>query len=106
MGATSRQFRILVLAACVPLAQCLHDDDGDTPASRLAVVDAYPNLAFTDPVVFAQAPGDPARAFVVAQRGVVHVFEHRPDAAASSVFLDIDARVTDTGGEMGLLGLA
>jgi glucose/arabinose dehydrogenase len=93
----------MLLVASLALAHC-HDDDGREP--QLAVVDAYPALSFPAPVFFAQAPGDPARAFVVAQDGVVYAFAHSRAATSAAPFLDIRALVTDDGGEQGLLGLA
>ena len=53
----------------------------------------------------AQAPGDDARWFVVEQAGRVLVFDNLDTVAATSVFIDITARVQD-GGERGLLGMA
>ncbi|WP_337043649.1 PQQ-dependent sugar dehydrogenase [Emticicia sp. 17c] len=74
-------------------------------AEEYQAVNAFPNLTFDDPVEFTYAPDGTNKVFVVEQRGVIRVFENVSSADKSSVFLDIDARVT-SGGEMGLLGLA
>ncbi len=60
---------------------------------------------FTNPVLLLQAPNDPARWFVVEQRGVVRTFANQSGVASSTVFVDITNRVR-SGGEQGLLGLA
>jgi hypothetical protein len=52
-----------------------------------------------------QAPGSATRWFVVEQAGRVRVFNNDAAVAASTLFVDIAARVR-SGGEMGLLGLA
>ena len=74
-------------------------------ASAIEVTRVYPALAFTNPVLAVQAPGDDARWFVVEQAGRVLVFDNLDTVAATSVFIDITARVQD-GGERGLLGMA
>lgn len=53
-----------------------------------------------------QAPRDSSRWFVVERFGTVRVFENNPAVAASSVFLDIGARVESSCSECGLLGMA
>jgi len=62
------------------------------PASAIEVTRVYPALAFTNPVLAAQAPGDDARWFVVEQAGRVLVFDNLDTVAATSVFIDITAR--------------
>jgi uncharacterized repeat protein (TIGR03806 family) len=64
----------------------------------------YTNLSFSSPVAMLQAPGDDSRWFVVEKAGVVRTFSVS-NPAASSVFIDIAARVTDDS-EQGLLGMA
>jgi glucose/arabinose dehydrogenase len=116
MGGTRdrRHLRIAALVAAPLLLNCGGGGDGApndpckgpcTPGG-IAIVDAFPNLSFDQPLFFAQAPGDTTRAFVATQQGIVYVFANRADVAAAGVFLDIDARVTDAGGELGFLGFA
>ena len=109
----ARRSRLRVLAlgmAGLGLVQCHGDDDAPAgpapPPVDIRAAEAFPNLSFASPLAFAQAPGDASRSFVATQDGAVHVFAHRADAASSSIYLDIRDRVTDAGGELGLLGLA
>ncbi|MEP7313359.1 MAG: PQQ-dependent sugar dehydrogenase [Pseudomonadota bacterium] len=66
---------------------------------------AFPSLSFASPVALLQAPGDPARWFVVEQGGVVRRFVNSDSSTSSAVFVDLSGRVTFSG-EAGLLGLA
>jgi glucose/arabinose dehydrogenase len=77
------------------------------PAATPAILEAqvFPLLDFSGLVSLQQAPGDATRWFAVEQDGVIRVFANDQSAAASTVFLDISARVT-SGGERGLLGMA
>ncbi|MEP0545625.1 MAG: PQQ-dependent sugar dehydrogenase [Rhodothermales bacterium] len=76
------------------------------PASAQLSADlAFPNLTFSSPVGVEHDPVNPDLLYVVEQRGVIRVFDNDPDVSTTSVFLDIDDRVT-SGGETGLLGLA
>ena len=106
--------RLPLLFAALVLAQC-HDggcdacgfsNGGGPPAGTVDAVDAFPLLSFNSPLAFTQAPGDPTRAFVVTQEGVVYAFAFDAAAATATPFLDIDSLVTDNGGELGLLGFA
>ena len=80
----------------------------------IATERAFPNLSFKDPgtggsrnpLLMIQAPHDSSRWFVVERFGTVRVFENNPAVAASSVFVDIAARVKSTCAECGLLGMA
>ena len=76
------------------------------PASAQLSADlAFPNLTFSSPVGVEHDPVNTALLYVVEQGGVVRVFDNDPDVSTTSVFLNIDGRVT-SGGETGLLGLA
>lgn len=74
--------------------------------AQYTLLNAFPELNFTNPVDF-QHPGDGSnRAFIVEQRGIIRVAENNDDAVSTTKnFLNITGRVAD-GGEMGLLGLA
>jgi glucose/arabinose dehydrogenase len=108
MHGDSRILRGCLLAATLGLAQCHSGSGGggDPAPSTVAITNAFPQLSFSAPLYFAQAPGDPGRAFVVTRGGAVHAFDFDPAATASTMFLDIRDLVTDSGGEMGLLGFA
>ena len=97
----------VVLAAA--LAACSNSEftgAGGRDTAAPAIVPAFPALTFSNPLFLTQAPGDDTRMFVVTQGGVIHVFENRDDVASAKVFLDLSDRVTQNGGELGLLGLA
>ncbi len=86
--------------------------EGQNPASdpntvpNYALVDAYPNLLFKQPVEYVQ-PGDGSnRVFVVEKAGKILVFENEPQVAVTQVFLDLSSRVDSSSNEKGLLGLA
>ena len=94
----------------------------DTTPLPLAAEIAFPNLKWTGwapvtddgkplplrPTVLTHAPDGSNRIFVVAQRGVIHVFPNDQRAEATGVFLDIRPQVVyqDKENEEGLLGLA
>ena len=68
-------------------------------------VKAFPNLSFTSPLWFGQAPGNGTRAYVVEQGGLIWVFDFNGAVATKTVFLDLTDR-TRANGEQGLLGFA
>jgi glucose/arabinose dehydrogenase len=108
MRGDSRVVKACLLGATLGLAQCIHDDDGGSSRPTVAVVDAFPQLGFIGgaPLFFLQAPGDADRAFVVDLDGAVRVFDLDAGVASSTIYLDLRSRVTDEGGELGLLGFA
>jgi glucose/arabinose dehydrogenase len=65
----------------------------------------FPQLTFERPLYLAAAPGDAKRLYVVAQNGVIHVFE-RGNPVKATVLLDISRKTSRKGEEEGLLGLA
>jgi glucose/arabinose dehydrogenase len=111
MRYSSVAFGLLVL----PMLGCDGGGSGDgsmmppppppPPVSGIEVTRVYAALAFANPVLAVQAPGDDTRWFVVEQAGRVLAFDNLPTAASTSVFIDISGRVQD-GGERGLLGMA
>ncbi len=77
----------------------------ESKSTAFSVVEAFPNLVFSNPVDL-QSPRDGTnRLFVVEQQGRIIVFENNSNTTLKKVFLDITDRVA-WGGEMGLLGLA
>lgn len=50
--------------------------------------------------------GDPDRAFIVQQRGLIRVFDTTTDTVLATPFIDLSSRVSQSGNERGLLGLA
>jgi glucose/arabinose dehydrogenase len=74
------------------------------PASY-QLLEAYPHLSFDQPVELIPANDGSNRAFVLAQKGVIHVFPAQVETKAAREFLNITKQVV-SGGERGLLGLA
>ena len=74
--------------------------------SALQLQVAFNNLIFSRPVVLQHAGDGTDRIFVVEQAGVIKVFDNNMNVAGAQTFLDITARVNDSGNEEGLLGLA
>lgn len=66
---------------------------------------AFPALQFEQPVELTSPKDNTGRIFVIAQKGVIHVFPNNPEVKKTTVFLDISNQV-ESGGEKGLLGLA
>ena len=103
--------------ACIVLllAACGKQDAANTlPASRpspaavppaLQAEPAFPNLAFSSPLLIANAGDGSDRFFVVEQAGRILVFPNDAAVTSAKTFLDIRAQVL-SGGELGLLGLA
>lgn len=68
---------------------------------------AFPNLpTFSNPIELVNAGDGSNRLFVVQQRGLVYVFQNSPSVSTRKVFLDLRDRVSQSGSEAGLLGLA
>src|SRR5262245_56855608 len=111
MPAFARWTAIVAAVAALVAGGCNHGG-GDSPPTNvpqvtIAVERVFPSLSFNAPVAMLQAPNDSTRWFVVAQRGVVHVFNNNNTVVTTSVFVDISGRVTfPAGSELGLLGMA
>ncbi len=69
------------------------------------VVDAFPALAFTQPVGIYHAGDGSNRLFVLEQQGTIRIFQNAENIGRAEVFLDISDHVLFSG-EQGLLGLA
>ncbi len=69
----------------------------------ITIVEAFPNLRFTQPTDIQNAGDGTDRLFVSERQGRIRVFDNDPAAEEAPVFLDIsDAVISDA--EMGLLG--
>jgi len=66
----------------------------------------FPKLDFQDLTNLAQPNDGKTHIFVTEQPGQIHVFLNNQETSDSEVFLDIRDRVSDSGNEEGLLGLA
>lgn len=108
--------RLFLISSLIFLLGCSNSDpsgpdgNGDGNGSpgdvSYEVVEAFPNLSFTEPLDLQHAGDGSGRLFVVEKSGVIRVFENDSTVSSSSVFLDIQDRVDDSGSEEGLLGLA
>jgi quinoprotein glucose dehydrogenase len=80
----------------------------DTKPIAVETVRAFPELTFDLPVFLTNAGDQSNRVFVLAQKGVIHVFDNKQDVDGAKEFLDISSRVVykETENEQGLLGLA
>ena len=77
---------------------------------RIKLQNAYPNLPndlFGDEPLFLTFPPDGSdRVAVVLQEGRIYIFDNDPGTTQAQLFLDIRGRVSTSGNEEGLLGLA
>jgi len=73
--------------------------------NRFGVKDAFPGLQFKKPLDIENAGDKSSRIFIVEQKGSIYNIETTP-SIRSGLFLDISSRVSSSGNEMGLLGLA
>lgn len=77
-----------------------------SPEEEITFRRAFPRLSFTNPLILTAAPGSNARLYVATQGGQIFSFENTADPLQAPAFLDISTRVTQRGGEEGLLGMA
>jgi len=85
---------------------CVAPDKSGAGPIQVSVVNAFPNLNFTQPLFMTQPSADSSRWFVVERAGRVRVFDNDPGVASMQTFIDISARVDSGPGEAGLLGMA
>lgn len=70
------------------------------------VVKAYPSLTFNSPIDLQMPRSGDTRLFIVEQAGKIYGFAAQASASQKDLFLDISDTVSQSGGELGLLGLA
>jgi glucose/arabinose dehydrogenase len=75
-------------------------------AQPYQLAEAFPNLTFSKPVYLTHAGDRSNRLFVVQQTGIIRVFANDSTTTAATTFLDIAKKISSSGGEEGLLGLA
>jgi glucose/arabinose dehydrogenase len=79
---------------------------GSKPKAPLITLqEAFPAIKIDQPVEFVNPDDGTNRIFVIAQKGVIHVFPNTADVSQTQEFLNITKQVV-SGGERGLLGLA
>lgn len=74
----------------------------------IQLLDAFPNLNFSFPTHLTYSPDGSNRLFLVQQNGIIKTFPNDSNITSTSVkiFLDISNKISSSGGEEGLLGLA
>ncbi|MDO1449963.1 PQQ-dependent sugar dehydrogenase [Rhodocytophaga aerolata] len=77
----------------------------NTKSPKVTLQEAFPKLTIEMPVEFVSPKDGTNRNFVVAQKGIIHVFPNTAEVSQTEEFLNITEKVV-SGGERGLLGLA
>ncbi len=74
----------------------------------LQLVNAFPNLTFTQPVYLTHSNDGTDRIFVLQKNGLIKVFRNDSTMASADTFLNLSSRIVTGGGgdERGLLGIA
>lgn len=68
---------------------------------------AFPNLPlFSNPIEMTHSNDGTNRLFVLQQRGLVYVFDNSPTVSIRKTFLNLSGKVSPSGSELGLLGIA
>ena len=77
-------------------------------AQTVQLVNAFPGITFSKPLFLTHAPDSTNRIFVVQENGLIVAVPNDSASAAAGarVFLNITNKLSSTGGEEGLLGLA
>lgn len=70
------------------------------------IVEAFPNLTFSNPLNIQHAGDQTNRLFIEEQGGIIYVFENDSQTTEKTIFLDIREKITTASNEQGLLGLA
>ena len=104
-SALSLRLTLLTIVCFIFLIASKSDSPSKNTLAEVKLVNAFPALTFSEPVEFAHAGDGSSHLFVIEQKGKIRVFENNPSVKISTVYLDIQDKVS-SGGEMGLLGLA
>lgn len=105
----------LSLAACDSSSVVFNPPDDSPPPNEppgeppiLEVEHVFTGLAFDQPLLMLQPPGDDSRWFVVEKGGLIHTFPNDPDAGLDDLetFADLRGAVNASFTESGLLGMA
>ena len=77
-------------------------------SQSIQLENAFPNLIFSQPLFLTHSNDGTNRIFVVQQNGIIYVFPNDSSVSIQNrkVFLDVRSKLSSTGGEQGLLGLA
>lgn len=74
----------------------------------LQLVNAFPNLTFTQPVYLTHSNDGTNRIFVIQKNGLIKVFPNDSTVTSATTFMNLSSRIITGGGssEQGLLGIA
>ena len=101
-------FKYLSVLLFIALLSCDSDetdtDIGGAEGDALALINAFPNLSFNQPLDLQSPNDDTDRIFVVEKRGRIVVFENEASTTSNTDFLTLSNISTTS--EQGLLGLA
>ena len=89
-----------------PLPSTFTPTPGLTPVQGIRLERVFPKLDFQRLTNLAQPDDGQSHIFVTEQPGLIHVVPVDPETTNTDVFLDIRDRVSESGNEEGLLGLA
>jgi glucose/arabinose dehydrogenase len=98
-----KAFGRMVWFCLFPLFLFASQIHGQAPTGLTAIRVAS---SLTQPLFVTAPPGDFNRVFIVRQTGQVHILKLDTGLLNGTAFLDIQARLTGTNGEEGLLGMA
>jgi len=89
-------FKFLLVAICALISPALH-------AQSVTVIEAFPNLTFTQPILLTHPPDGTNRIFVVQQDGHILVFPNDSAVTTAKPFLTITSKLSDytIGGKRG-----
>ena len=74
-------------------------------SSQYSLQIAFPSLAgFSNPIEMQSPPDGSNRIFIAQQKGKIYFFQNSPTVNSRKLFADLSGVVTQSGGEMGLLG--
>ena len=87
------------IVVCVPMV---------TLSQPLQLVNAFPNLTFTQPVYLTHSNDGTNRIFVIQKNGLIKVFPNDSTVASATTFMNLSSRIITGGGssEQGLLVIA
>lgn len=75
--------------------------------SQYKLKSAFPNLPkFNNPIELVHAYDGTNRMFVAQQRGIIYLFDNSPAVSTRKTFINLSGKVSQSGSELGLLGLA
>ena len=90
-----KQYLLMIALSVIPAFMSCNfsedePDNTNTPQRlNMNLAEAFPKLAFEQPVELTSPDDGTDRIFVIAQKGKIHVFPNKADVPDAPVFLDI-----------------